>query len=157
MKNIFMEEALRQAQMAFAIDEVPVGAIIVEKDKIIASSYNQNRKLNDPTSHAEINVLRQAALLKNSPRLEECDLYVTLEPCAMCAAAISLARIRRVYYAASDEKFGAVENGVRFFSSSSCFHKPEIYSGINAEEAKKLLQNFFQIKREAKKFPRETK
>jgi len=146
-KNSFMEEALLQAKIAFEKDEVPVGAIIVENGKIIAKTHNQNRQLNDPTAHAEILALREAARIKNSSRLDECDLYVTLEPCGMCAAAISLARIKRVYYAASDEKFGAIENGVRFFSSSSCYHKSEIYSGINAEESVKLLRTFFQNKR----------
>jgi tRNA(Arg) A34 adenosine deaminase TadA len=92
-------------------------------------------------------VLRESCIIKNSPRLDNCDLYVTLEPCAMCAAAISLSRIKNVYYGCSDEKFGAVENGVKFFSSSSCFHRPELYSGIAAQEAKTLLQEFFKKKR----------
>jgi len=147
MKQNLMEEALKQAKIAFEKDEVPVGAIIVENGKIIASAFNQNLALNDPTAHAEILALRKAAEIKNSSRLDECDIYVTLEPCTMCAAAISLARIKRVYYALSDEKFGAVENGVRFFSNSNCHHKPEVYSGINESESKKLLQNFFKNKR----------
>ncbi len=147
MKNNFMEEALKQARIAFENDEVPVGAIIVEDGKIISSAYNSNLTKKDPTAHAEILTLRKAAEIKGTSRLDNCDLYVTLEPCAMCAAAISLARIRRVYYAASDKKFGVVENGVRFFSSSSCFHRPEIYSGISEEESKKLLQDFFKTKR----------
>jgi tRNA(adenine34) deaminase len=147
MKNIFMEAAFEQAKISFQKDEVPVGAIIVENQRIIASAHNCNLTKKDPTAHAEILALRQAAEIKNTARLDNCDLYVTLEPCAMCAAAISLARIRRVYYAASDEKFGAVENGARIFSSSSCFHRPEIYSGIGAEESKKLMQAFFRSKR----------
>lgn len=147
MKNNFMDEALRLAQIAFEKDEVPVGAVIVENGKIIAGTYNRNILLKDPTAHAEILALRQAAEIKNSARLDDCDLYVTLEPCAMCAAAIALARIKRVYYAASDSKFGAVENGVRFFNSSSCYHRPEIYSGISEEEAKKLMIDFFKSKR----------
>lgn len=142
-----MLEAIKQAQIAFDENEVPVGAVLVEDGKIIASAHNKNLTLNDPTAHAEIVVLREAALKKNSPRLDECDLYVTLEPCAMCAAAIALARVRRVYYAASDEKFGAVENGVRFFGSTSCHHRPEVYSGFSEAEAKKLLTDFFQKRR----------
>jgi tRNA(adenine34) deaminase len=145
--NNFMEQALSQAQIAFKKDEVPVGAIIVENGKIIAVAHNQNLELSDPTAHAEILALRQAAKIKNSSRLDGCDIYVTLEPCAMCAAAIALARIKRVYYAASDQKFGAVENGVNFFSSSSCYHKPEIYSGIFEEDSRLLLQKFFKSKR----------
>ncbi len=142
-----MEKALAQAKLAFEKDEVPVGAIVIEKGKIIAASHNQNLELKDPTAHAEILVLRQAAKIKNSARLDECDLYVTLEPCTMCAAAISLSRIRRVYYGASDKKFGAIENGVRFFSNSTCHHKPEIYSGISEAESKQLMQSFFKNKR----------
>jgi tRNA(adenine34) deaminase len=147
MKSNFMEEALKQARIAFKKDEVPVGAVIVENGKIIATSHNQNLILKDPTAHAEILVMRKAANIKDSARLDGCDLYVTLEPCAMCASAIALARIRRVYYAASDIKFGAVENGVRIFSSTSCHHKPEIYSGISEEESKELMQSFFRNKR----------
>ncbi|MES2961529.1 MAG: nucleoside deaminase [Pseudomonadota bacterium] len=147
MKNNFMEEALKQARIAFEKDEVPVGAVIVENGKIVATSHNQNLILKDPTAHAEILVMREAAKIKDSARLDDCDLYVTLEPCAMCASAIALARIRRVYYAASDIKFGAVENGARIFSSTSCHHKPEIYSGISEEESKNLMQSFFKNKR----------
>ena len=146
-KKTFMELAMNQAQIAFKKDEVPVGAVIVENGKIIASAYNCNLTKKDPTAHAEILTLRKAAKIKGTSRLDGCDLYVTLEPCAMCAAAIALARIRRVYYAASDLKFGAVENGARIFASSSCFHQPEIYSGILEEESKKLLQDFFKSKR----------
>lgn len=142
-----MEEALRQAKIAFEKDEVPVGAAIICEGKIIASSHNENRVLSDPTAHAEILVLQKAAKILGSFRLDNCDLYVTLEPCTMCAAAISLSRIRRLYYAASDKKFGAVENGVKFFSSSSCHHKPEIYSDISAQESRELLQKFFKSKR----------
>ena len=142
-----MKEALKQAKIAFEKDEVPVGAVIVENGKIIATSHNQNLILKDPTAHAEILVMREAAKIKDSARLDGCDLYVTLEPCAMCASAIALARIRRVYYAASDIKFGAVENGARIFSSTSCHHKPEIYSGISEEESKELMQSFFRNKR----------
>ncbi len=147
MKNNFMEAALAQARLAFEKDEVPVGAVIVEDGKIISSAHNCNLTKKDPTAHAEILTLRKAAEIKGSSRLDNCDLYVTLEPCAMCAAAISLARIRRIYYAASDKKFGAVENGARIFASSSCHHKPEVYSGISEEESKKLMQDFFRSKR----------
>lgn len=142
-----MAEALNQAKFAFEKDEVPVGAVIVENGKIIAAAHNYNLHLNDPTAHAEILALRQAAEIKKSSRLDDCDLYVTLEPCSMCASAISLARIRRIYYAVSDEKFGAVENGARIFSSPSCHHRPEIYSNINEEKAKNLLVKFFRNKR----------
>lgn len=145
--NNFMETALNCAKIAFAEDEVPVGAVIVENGKIIATAYNQNRKLNDPTAHAEILALRAAALIKNSSRLDGCDLYVTLEPCFMCAAAISLAKIRRIYYAAADLKFGAIEGQSNFFSNKSCFHVPEIYSGFLEEDSRKLLLDFFQSKR----------
>ncbi len=138
-----MEAALLQARIAFAKDEVPVGAVVVENGEIIAASYNQNRDNVDPTAHAEIVALRKAALKKGSARLDGCDLYVTLEPCAMCAAAISLARVKNVYYACADEKFGAVENGVKFFGSASCFHRPEVYSGIGEAESRELLREFF--------------
>jgi tRNA(Arg) A34 adenosine deaminase TadA len=142
-----MAEALLQAKIAFKQNEVPVGAVIVENGKIIAAAYNKNLILKDPTAHAEILALREAAILKDCHRLDDCDLYVTLEPCAMCAFAISLARIRRIYYAVSDIKFGAIENGVQIFSNSSCYHKPEFYSGIFAEESKNLMQGFFRSKR----------
>ena len=142
-----MAEALKQAKIAFDQDEVPVGCVIVENRKIIAASHNNNLFLNDPTAHAEISALRIASEIKKSSRLDNCDIYVTLEPCTMCAAAISLARIKRIYYAASDSKFGAVENGVKFFHSSSCFHQPEIYSGISETESKKLIVDFFKSKR----------
>ncbi len=147
MKKSPMEEAINQAKLAFDNQEVPVGAVVVENGKIISATFNQNIKLHDPTAHAEILAIRNAAKFKNSPRLDNCDIYITLEPCAMCAAAISLARIRRVYYALSDEKFGAIENGVNFFSNKNCHHKPEIYSGISELESKNLLQNFFKNKR----------
>ncbi|MBU6339414.1 MAG: nucleoside deaminase [Rickettsiales bacterium] len=147
MTNSFMEEALKQARIAFEKDEVPVGAIIVENGKIIATAHNKNITLNDPTAHAEIVALREAALVKKSHRLDNCDIYVTLEPCAMCASAIALARIKRVYYAAKDDKFGAVENGARIFNSSSCHHRPEVYSNIAEEKSKELLVKFFKSKR----------
>ncbi len=147
MLNKFMAAALDQARIAAKKDEVPIGAVIVCNQEIIAATHNQNRELSDPTAHAEILALREAAAKKNSPRLDDCDLYITLEPCTMCAAAISLARIRNVFYACGDSKFGAVENGANFFNSKSCHHKPEIYSGINEEESRGLLQEFFTKKR----------
>jgi len=147
MKNKFMAEALKQAEIAGLKDEVPVGALVVFNQEIIGRAHNQNRANIDPTAHAEILALREAAIKIGSARLDDCDLYVTLEPCAMCAAAISLARIRNVFYACQDDKFGAVENGVKFFSSKSCYHKPEIYSGIGEDESRKMLQDFFKKKR----------
>ncbi|MFT7087321.1 MAG: tRNA(Arg) A34 adenosine deaminase TadA [Rickettsiales bacterium] len=145
--NPFILEALNQARMAFDLNEVPVGAVVVRNNKIIAAAYNQNIALNDPTAHAEILALRKACALLESHRLESCDLYVTLEPCAMCAGAISHAKIRRLYYGASDEKSGGVENGARVFSHKQCHHKPEIYSGISALESEKLLKDFFAKRR----------
>lgn len=147
MKKTFMEEALCEAKKAFEKDEVPVGAIIVKNRKIISSAHNQNIELKDSTAHAEMIAIRKACEIEKSSRLDDCDLYVTLEPCVMCAAAISLSKIKRVYFAAFDEKFGAIENGIRFFSNSLTYHKPEIYSGICESESKKLLQNFFRSKR----------
>lgn len=142
-----MEQALLEAQKAFDQDEVPVGAVIVQNGNIIARAHNINISSTDPTAHAEIVALRKAAKINQTSRLDDCDLYVTLEPCSMCASAISLARIRRVYYAASDIKFGAVENGARIFNSSSCHHKPDVYSGMFEEEGKSILQKFFRSKR----------
>lgn len=147
-----MKAALLQAKIAFENNEVPIGAVIVYDGDIIAHGYNQNLTLRDPTAHAEIVAIRNASRFINSSRLDNCDIYTTLEPCAMCAMAISLARIKKVYYAASDTKFGAVENGARVLHSTSCYHKPEIYSGISGEESRKLLQNFFQKKRNQTNF-----
>jgi len=147
MKNNFMDLAIRQAKLAQDAGEVPVGAVIVENGEVISAAYNQNIALKDPTAHAEVLALRQAALTKESHRLDGCDLYVTLEPCPMCAAAISLARIRRVYYGAFDEKSGGVDNGARVFNQSSCHHKPDVYSGINEKECSLLLKEFFSKKR----------
>ncbi len=147
MKNKFMQEALEQAKIAATQDEVPIGAVIVCDGEIIAKAHNKNRQLHDASAHAEILVLREAGVKKKSARLDDCDLYISLEPCAMCAAAISLAHIRNVFYACDDKKFGAIENGIRFFANGSCYHKPEIYSGIAAEESKAILQDFFRKKR----------
>lgn len=147
MKNNFMDLAIKQAKLAQDAGEVPVGAVIVENGKVISAAYNQNIALKDPTAHAEVLALRQAALVKESHRLDGCDLYVTLEPCPMCAAAISLARIRRVYYGAFDDKSGGVDNGARVFNQSSCHHKPDVYSGISEKECSLLLKEFFAKKR----------
>ena len=143
----FMKQALQQAHKAAAEDEVPVGAVIVLNDKIIARGYNQVEKLNDPTAHAEILALRQACAVRKEPRLPDCDLYVTLEPCAMCAAAISFARLRRLYFGAYDPKGGGVEHGARFFNQPTCHHRPEVYGGVEEEKSAKLLKEFFKERR----------
>lgn len=145
-QNDFMFAAIKQAEIAAQQDEVPVGAILVRDGKIIAQEFNRNIQLNDPTAHAEILVMRAASKILESHRLDDCDLYVTLEPCAMCAAAISLARIRRVYYGASDSKFGAIENG-QAFGFSKCYHRPEIYSGFYEKDSSDLLKSFFAKRR----------
>ena len=127
--------------------EVPVGAVIVRNGEIIAAAHNHPRASHDPTAHAEIAVIRTAAIFLGSDRLTDCDLWVTLEPCAMCAGAISHARIRRLYYGADDTKGGAVAHGPRLFEQSTILHRPEIYSGICAEEAGELLKTFFAARR----------
>ena len=143
-----MSEAFAEARAAAARGEVPVGAVIVDaQGKTLASFGNRTLELKDPTAHAEILTIRAAAQVLSSERLIDCDLYVTLEPCAMCAAAISFARIRRVYFAARDEKMGAVENGSRFFSQATCHHVPEVYSGIGETEAQTMLRDFFKSRR----------
>ena len=142
-----MELALAQAQAAADRGEVPIGAVVVHDRKVIAADGNRTIELNDPSAHAEILVLRKAGALLQSQRLPECDLYVTLEPCTMCAAAIAFARIRRLYFAAEDIKGGAVENGVRFFQQPTCHHAPEWYSGMRESAAADLLTRFFQAKR----------
>jgi tRNA(adenine34) deaminase len=143
-----MVKAFAEASAAAARGEVPVGAVIVDAAGIIiASAGNRTVERHDPTAHAEILAIREAGLALSSERLINCDLYVTLEPCAMCAAAISFARLRRIYFAAADEKSGAVENGPRFFNQATCHHAPEVYSGIGEAEAKTLLQEFFKKRR----------
>ena len=143
----FIQNSIAQACIAAENGEVPVGAVVVKDGKIIASAYNLVETNRDPTAHAEILAIRSACEIINSPRLIGCDLYVTLEPCAMCAQAISLARIRRLYFGAYDEKGGGVEHGARIFSHSTCNHKPEIYGGINESECGELLKEFFREKR----------
>jgi tRNA(Arg) A34 adenosine deaminase TadA len=144
----FMDEALEIAVAAMRAGEVPVGALVVKNGEIIARSDNRTMRERDPTAHAEILALREAGKKLKSERLIDCDLYVTLEPCTMCAAAISFARIRRLYYGAADPKGGAVESGVRFFASPTCHHAPEVYGGIQEARAGELLRLFFRERRE---------
>jgi tRNA(adenine34) deaminase len=143
----FMDLALLEAQKAAARGEVPVGAVIVKDGQILARAGNRTRELNDPTAHAEMLVIRETASALRSERLSGCDLYVTLEPCAMCAGAISFARLERLYYAATDPKGGGVDHGGRFFSQPTCHHVPQVYSGIGEAAASEILKRFFQSKR----------
>jgi len=147
MNNPFMQCAFAQAKSAEAAGEVPIGAVIVKDGNVITSAHNLTETKNDPTAHAELIAIRTACEQLKTPRLTDCDLYVTLEPCAMCAAAISFARIRRLYYGALDPKGGGVEHGARFFLQATCHHKPEIYSGIAEQECGELLKAFFQSRR----------
>ena len=142
-----MDMALAEARAGAAAGEVPVGCVVVRGGEVIARAGNRTLAGKDPTAHAEMLAIRGAGLAIGSERLADCDLYVTLEPCAMCAAALAFARIRRLYYGAADPKGGAVENGVRFFSSPTCHHRPEIYGGIGAAEASALLKDFFRARR----------
>ena len=146
-KPSFMQRAISQAEAALARDEVPVGAVLVLKDRIIAEAGNRTRELKDPTAHAEMLVLKQGFSVLDAERLTDCDLYVTLEPCTMCAGAMSHARIRRLYYGAQDTKAGAVDNGVRFFHQPSCLHRPEVYGGMDETVCAEVLQRFFATKR----------
>src|SRR5262245_56078231 len=143
-----MELALEEARRAAQRGEVPVGAVIVRNGAVVAVAGNRPRELADPTAHAEMLAIRAAAAALGSERLGDCDLYVTLEPCAMCAAAISLARIRRLYYGAADPKGGAVENGVRFFASPTCHYAPDVYGGIRDRKSTRLARYFFKERRE---------
>jgi len=144
----FMEIALQEAESAAKRGEVPVGAVLVSSTgAILARAGNETEAARDPTAHAEILALRAAARRRESPRLSDCDLYVTLEPCAMCAAAISFARIRRVVFGAYDPKGGAVEHGPRFFSQPTCHHAPESVGGVDERRAAELLKKFFERKR----------
>src|SRR3954462_8887054 len=143
----FMQMALDEARAAGARGEVPVGCVIVRGSDVVASAGNRTLADKDPTAHAELLAIRAAAAKLGSERLVDCDLYVTLEPCAMCAAAMSFARIRRLYFGAADPKGGAVEHGVRFFTQATCHHRPEVYGGINESEAAVLLKEFFAARR----------
>jgi tRNA(adenine34) deaminase len=142
-----MDLALQAAEAAAAAGEVPIGCVVVHGQRVLASAGNRTLTDRDPTAHAEILAIRQAAALLGSERLIDCDLYVTLEPCTMCAAAISFARIRRLYYGAADAKGGAVESGVRFFTQPTCHHAPEVYSALGEQRAASLLRAFFQARR----------
>lgn len=142
-----MDVAFEEARAAREAGEVPVGCAIVRGAEVVARAGNRTLRDRDPTAHAELLAIRAAAAALGSERLTDCDLYVTLEPCAMCAAAISFARIRRLYYGAADPKGGAVENGVRFFAAATCHHRPEVYGGIGEQESAGLLRAFFADKR----------
>ena len=142
-----MRIALEEARAAGARGEVPVGAVVVKGGEVIARAGNRTREGNDPTAHAEIAAIRAAAASLSDERLVDADLYVTLEPCTMCAGAIAFARIRRLYYGAQDPKGGAVENGVRFYSSPTCHHVPDVYSSIGEAEAAAILRDFFAARR----------
>lgn len=143
----FMPRALAAARAAAAAGEVPIGAVVVKDGEVIAEAHNAPRGLHDPTAHAEILAIRRAAEVLGDERLTGCELWVTLEPCAMCAGAIAHARIARLYYAASDPKGGAVEQGARVFDHPQCLHRPEVYTGIGEEEAAELLRTFFRERR----------
>ncbi|HXO70581.1 MAG TPA: nucleoside deaminase [Bradyrhizobium sp.] len=143
----FMDLALKAAENAGKSGEVPIGCVIVRDNAVIATAGNRTLTDRDPTAHAEILAIRVAARNIGSERLVDCDLYVTLEPCTMCAAAISFARVRRLYYGAADPKGGAVDSGVRFFASPTCHHAPEVYSAVGESEAAALLREFFKARR----------
>jgi tRNA(adenine34) deaminase len=142
-----MQQALEQARLAAQASEVPVGAVVIKDGIVIASAHNAPRALNDPTAHAEMLAIRAAAAVLGNERLDGCELWVTLEPCAMCAGAIAHARIGKLYYGASDAKGGAVEHGARVFDQEQCLHQPEVYSGMGEVEAGELLRGFFQARR----------
>lgn len=147
--NGFMEAALEEARAAGDRGEVPIGAVVVHEGSIVARAGNETRALHDITAHAEILAIRRAAKTIGDERLSGADLYVTLEPCTMCAAAISFARIRRLYYGAEDPKGGGVDNGVRFYRQPTCHHVPEVYSGIAETESTEILRSFFRDRRES--------
>ena len=144
--NECMRQALEQALYAFASQEVPVGAVVVNRltRQVVSKAHNTIERDENPLHHAEILAIHDACKVMNTKNLSECDMYVTLEPCAMCAAAVAHARIGRLFYGASDTKLGAVENGVRFFTNSACNHRPDIYIGILENESSELLKKFFQ-------------
>ncbi|QYJ07367.1 nucleoside deaminase [Qipengyuania flava] len=142
-----MQRALALAEQSAAAGEVPVGAVVTRGGQVIAEAHNAPRETHDPTAHAEILAIRRAAEALGDERLTGCELWVTLEPCAMCAGAIVHARIAKVYYAASDPKGGAVEHGARVFDQPQCLHRPEVYSGIGEAKAAELLRDFFRERR----------
>jgi tRNA(adenine34) deaminase len=142
-----MDIALDEARAAAAAGEVPVGCVIVRDGTVIAKAHNRTLTDRDPTAHCEMLAIRSAAAMLGSERLIDCDLYVTLEPCPMCAAAISFARIRRLYYGAVDPKGGAIESGVRYLASPTCHHRPDVYGGIAEADAAALLKDFFRARR----------
>ena len=142
-----MDLALKAAEKAGRAGEVPIGCVIVRDQEVIATAGNRTLTDRDPTAHAEVLAIRQAAELIGSERLTDCDLYVTLEPCTMCAGAISFARIRRLYYGATDPKGGAVDSGVRFFASPTCHHAPDVYPSVGENKAAALLRQFFKARR----------
>ena len=142
-----MDIALEEARKAQELGEVPVGCVIVRDGAVLAVAHNRTLTDRDPTAHAETIAIRAAAARLGSERLTGCDLHVTLEPCAMCAAAMSFARIRRLYYGAADAKGGAVDSGVRFFAQPTCHHRPDVYGGISEAEAAALLRGFFEARR----------
>ncbi len=142
-----MAQALHEARAAAARGEVPVGAVVTKHGRVIAAAGNRTRELNDPTAHAEMLAIRQACAALGDERLTGCDLHVTLEPCPMCAGAISFARIRRLYFGAPDPKGGAVESGARLYGQPTCHHAPEVYGGIGESEAAALLRDFFRERR----------
>ncbi|KAA0699642.1 nucleoside deaminase [Neorhizobium sp. P12A] len=146
--NHFMELALAEATAAGERGEVPIGAVVVLDNQVVGKAGNRTRELRDITAHAEIAAIRMACEALDQERLVGADLYVTLEPCTMCAAAISFARIRRLYYGAEDPKGGAVDNGVRFYAQPTCHHAPEVYSGLAEQEAGQILKQFFAEKRD---------
>jgi tRNA(adenine34) deaminase len=143
----YMDLALAEARAAAAAGEVPVGCVIVRNGEVVGRSRNRTLIDHDPTAHAEMLALRAAAAAIGSERLVDCDVYVTLEPCTMCAGALSFARIGRLYYGAADPKGGAIESGVRFFSAATCHHRPDVYGGIGEQEAAALLRGFFAERR----------
>jgi len=143
----FMDLALEQAKACEARGEIPVGAVIIRDNQVVVRAGNRIVELKDTTAHAEVLAIRAASEILGNERLIDCDLYTTLEPCTMCAAAISYARIRRLYYGAEDVKFGGVDNGVRFYHAASCHHRPEVYGGINEAEAANMLKAFFRARR----------
>ena len=147
MPQSHMDDALAEARAAREAGEVPVGCVVVRESAVVARAGNRTLRDRDPTAHCELLAIRAAAAALGSERLTDCDLYVTLEPCTMCAAAISFARIRRLYYGAADPKGGAVESGVRYFSAATCLHRPEVYGGIGETEAAALLRQFFAARR----------